>query len=242
MSDESALMIDDDGPIRHLRFNRPDKLNALDLDQHDRIMSALIDADADPTVRVVALSGEGRAYCAGDDLGGRPDTKPAFLDGRRVDLDVGIGPALLLESCAVLRRLSKPTVVLMHGHALGSGYDYSLSCDFRLATHGVNYGDPRMNLALWAAEGWSWKLPRQVHQSAVTPIAYLGQTMSGQEAFDVGLVHRIYEDGVDLRESAADFLTALSRLDGAAYRRTKQMMLEAQDASFEQSLRLAQSA
>ena len=245
MSDETALILRDDGPVRHLILNRPHKLNALDLEQHVRIKRAVEAAADDDSVRVLVLSGEGRAFCAGDDLtagapargahGSDPHGKDP-MRGRRVDLDLGTGPAFLLESAAVLRACPKPTVVLLHGHALGSGYDYSLSCDFRLATEDVNYGDPRIHRALWAAEGWSYKLPRLVHQSVVTPVAYLGETMDGPTAHAYGLVHRVYPAGADLRDAAKPFLDELASLEGGAYARTKARILASVDLDFEHAL------
>ena len=68
MSDDSALIVYDDGPIRHIRLNRPEKLNALDLQQHERVIKALNAAEVSRTVRVIAFSGEGRSFCSGDDL------------------------------------------------------------------------------------------------------------------------------------------------------------------------------
>ena len=236
MSDDTALLVRDEGPVRHLILNRPQKLNALDLDQHVRIKAAVEAARDDDSVRVLVLSGEGRAFCAGDDLtAGTPQGEDP-MKGRRVDLDLGTGPAFLLESAAVLRACPKPTVVLLHGHALGSGYDYSLSCDFRLATEDVNYGDPRIHRALWAAEGWSYKLPRLVNQSVVAPIAYLGETMDGPTAEARSLVHRIYPAGSDLRIVAKPFFIELGSLDPWTYAQTKARILAAADLDFEHAL------
>lgn len=236
MSEADAFVVEDDGPVRHLVLNRPDKLNALDLDQHVRIKHAVENAQDDITVRVLVLSGNGRAFCAGDDLRADAPVGDDPLTGRRVDLDLGTGPAFLLESAGVLRACPKPTVVLLHGHALGSGYDYSLSCDFRLATEDVNYGDPRIHRALWAAEGWSYKLPKLTNQSLVTPIAYLGQTMNGATAYARGLVHRVYPAGADLRVAARGFLQQLATIDVAAYAETKARILASVDLPFEQAL------
>ena len=243
MSDPAALLIEDvavdgAGAVRHLILNRPHKLNVLDSEQHARLGDAVRTAAADSRVRAVVLSGAGRAFCAGDDLGG-PGAQgggPDPLAGRRVDLDVGPGPVLLLRSAAALRNCPKPTVALLHGHALGSGYDYSLSCDFRLATEDVRYGDPRIHRALWAAEGWSYKLPRLLCHSAVAPIAYLGETMDGRMAQARGLVHGVYAAGADLRQAAQPFLEDLATLPAVAYAATKAALLRALDASFEQSL------
>ena len=246
MSDPDAFVIEDEatahGLIRHLVLNRADKLNALDLDQHVRIKAAVEAATDDGDVRVLCLSGRGRAFCAGDDLTARSSPDPDPLAGRRVDLDLGSGPTFLLESAAALRHCPLPTAVLLHGHALGSGYDYSLSCDFRLATEDVNYGDPRIHRALWAAEGWSYKLPRLVHQSAVAPIAYLGETMNGAAAHAYGLVHALYPAASDLRAAARPFLNRLAALSPVAYRETKALILAGVDQDFGSALANARSA
>ena len=240
MSDPDALLIEDDGAVRHLVLNRPSKLNAIDLDQHQRIKRAVAEAAEDDAVRVLVLCGNGRAFCAGDDLSAaRPASNEDPLAGRRVDLAVGAGPVLLLKSAAELRAFPKPTVALMHGHALGSGYDYSLSCDFRLATEDVNYGDPRIHRALWAAEGWSYKLPRLADQALVGTVAYLGRTMDGNAAYECGLAHRVYPAGADLRQAAKPFLDDLAALDPLAYADAKAQLLAATDSSFEQALRCA---
>ena len=246
MSGPDAFVVEDEttehGLIRHLVLNRPDKLNALDLDQHVRIKAAVEAATDDGDVRVLCLSGRGRAFCAGDDLTARSSPDPDPLAGRRVDLDLGSGPTFLLESAAALRHCPLPTAVLLHGHALGSGYDYSLSCDFRLATEDVNHGDPRIHRALWAAEGWSYKLPRLVHQSAVAPIAYLGETMNGAAAHAYGLVHAVYPAASDLRAAARPFLNRLAALSPVAYRETKALILAGVDQDFGSALANARSA
>ena len=158
------------------------------------------------------------------------------LAGRRVDLDLGPGPAFLLESAAVLRRCPKPTVALLHGHALGSGYDYSLSCDFRVATEDVNYGDPRIHRRcgrprvgrtncrvsftspcwrpslIWARP-WTvrWPMPRP----GASPLPGRGGLAPCRQAF----------------------LDDLATLDADAYAETKARALAAVDLPFEQALR-----
>lgn len=236
MNDAAPLIVADDGAVRHIRLNRPEKLNALLPEQHERIGRAFLAADADDAVRVIALSGAGRAFCAGDDMSAAARSWPPRLRNRLVDLEIGPGPALLLQTASWVRHVAKPTVALLHGHALGAGYDYSLACDFRVATADVNYGDPRIHRAMWAAEGWSYTLTRQLDQSAATPIAYLGQRMDGEQALARGLVHRVYPAGCDLLEAAKPFLEHLATLDAAAYGETKRAILKALDSSFEATL------
>ncbi|MXW53057.1 MAG: enoyl-CoA hydratase/isomerase family protein [Gammaproteobacteria bacterium] len=235
MSEPDALIVDDRSGVRHLILNRPEKINAIDFDQHLRLKENFEKADVDPSVKVLALSGVGRGFCAGDDLASTGISGHDPYKHRRVDLELGSGPSLLLESCGVLRRLSKPTVALMHGIALGSGYDYSLSCDFRVVTADIRYGDPRINLALWAAEGWSYKLPRLVGQSLVSRIAYLGDPMNGERAYEFGLAHRVVSGEPDIIDSSREFLDMLMELSSPAYSNMKKNMLDSLDANFSQS-------
>jgi len=236
MSDDSQLIVYSDGPIRHIRFNRPYRLNAIDLAQHERVLRAVRAAEEDPAVRVVAFSGEGRAFCSGDDLRQTERHWPERYQARLVDLDIGIGPLLLQEVTTVIRNLSKPTVALMHGYALGAGYDYATSCDFRVATTDCKFGDPRVHRALWAAEGWSYKLLRLVPGGHATRIALLGEMLSGLEAERIGLVHRTYPPDVDLREAAREFLLRLAGLHPETYARIKRQILDGLDLSYEAAL------
>jgi enoyl-CoA hydratase/carnithine racemase len=236
MSDESALIVYDDGPIRHIRFNRPEKLNAIDLQQHERVINAVRAADNAPTVRVIAFSGEGRAFCSGDDIKTTERVWPKRYKKRLVDLDIGIGPLLLQEVTTLIRNSNKPTVVLMHGYALGGGYDYATSCDFRIATEDCQFGDPRVHRALWAAEGWSYKLLRLIPGGWATRIALMGEPMTGMEAEKIGLVHRTYPPGVDLRESAREFLLRLADLPAESYTIIKRHMLDGLDLTYEAAL------
>ena len=238
MSDE-PLIVNDDSGVRHLILNRPEKINAIDYAQHLRLMAQFDLAEEDASVKVVALSGVGRGFCSGDDL-----TATAFEGEdphrhRKVDLEMGSGPAVLLESCQKLHHLSKPTVALMHGIALGSGYDYSLSCDFRVVTPDVRYGDPRIDRALWAAEGWSYKLPRLTNLSVVSRVAYLGEIMNGAQAHAYGLAHAIVDGEPDIRESSRPFLEDLVRVSSPAYSQVKHAMLRGIDSDFEKTLTLA---
>ena len=232
MSSEEPLIVFDDDGVRHLILNRPSKINAIDYAQHLRLMEQFELAESDPTVKVLALSGMGRGFCAGDDLTASPYEGNDPYAHRKVKLSIGNGPTVLLESCKKLHHIPKPTVALMHGIALGSGYDYSLSCDYRIVTSDIRYGDPRIDRALWAAEGWSYKLPRLTNVSIVSRIAYLGEIMNGEQARTFGLAHQIIEGDPDIRESARPFLDQLKRVSNVAYATTKQAILRQMDSNF----------
>ena len=228
-------MVRMDGPVCHMILNNPERLNALAPAQHEGLLIALRAAEADPAIRVIVLSGEGRAFCAGDNIAGTGGNYwPPRLNNRRVRLDVGIGPLLLNESTSAFRNCLKPTIVLMHGYAIGAGYDYASSCDFRLSTHSCKIGDPRINLALWGAEGWSYKLSRLIGQTYVAPMTFNGELLDGDRAAEIGFVHKLYPDEeAPLREAAREFILRIASLDTETYRRIKSDMLRGLDQSYE---------
>ena len=242
MSEASELIVYSEGPIRHIRLNRPERLNATNTQQDERILQAMLDAGNDPSVKVVALSGEGRAFCSGHDLktmgeGAAPKSRwPERFHHRLVDLSIGIGPVLLQELSMVIRNVPKPTVALIHGYALGAGYGLVISCDFRIATTDCQLGDPRVHRAMRLSEGWFYTLTRLVPAGHITRIGYLGQPLSGIEAERIGLVHRTYPPDQDLRESAHDFLMHLASLDPETYAITKRRILDGLDLSYEAAL------
>jgi enoyl-CoA hydratase/carnithine racemase len=235
------LQVFDDGPIRHIVFNRPAKLNAIQKMQHQRVIDALAEAESDPRVRLVAFSGRGSSFCCGDDLkeGSNLFGKsgwPEHYQRHLVDLDIGIGPMLLQEVTSIIRSFPKPTAALMHGYAIGAGYDYALSCDLRVVTEDCQFGDPRIHRALWSAEGWSYKLPRHVPAGHVARIAYLGELLSGKQAVDIGLAHALLPAGADVRDEARALLLRLAAQDEVAYRATKAALLDALDLPYATAL------
>lgn len=241
MYQSSELEVVDDGPIRHLILNRPDKLNSMHMQQHERILRELKVAECLDQVRLIAISGRGRAFCAGDDLrtvtNWRDEsTWPKRYKKHFVDTDIGMGPLLLQEVTSFLRYYPKPTAALLHGYAVGAGYDYALSCDLRLITPDCRFGDPRIHRALWSAEGWSYKLPRLVFGGHVAKIAYLGELLSGTEAVELGLAHGLLDAKRDTREAARSTLMRLSSFDSAAYRSTKLAMLNGLDLPYHASV------
>ncbi len=236
MVDLEELKVTDDGPIRHIRFNRPEKLNALTSAMQEGVRAELHRAKTDEGVRVIALSGQGRSFCAGVDIGGGPRELPERYANRNVALDVGMGPIQIQEITTAIRDLPKPTVALIHGHALGAGFDYATSCDFRLATTDCRFGDPRVKRSLWAAEGWSYKITRLVPQSWTTRINLRGEPLTGLEAEKIGLVHRTYPPGTDLLTAAKPYLMELAEIPEASYAFIKRQILDSLDLPYNASL------
>ena len=232
--DTSPLVFDDPNiaGLRHIRLNNPNKLNILNSVQQEIIAAAITVARYDAAVTCLAFSGEGRAFCAGNDIVTKATAIPEYKR-HQVDLEIGSGPIGLHALITKIRNFPKPTVVLMQGYALGAGYDIATSCDIRIATSDCKFGDPRVHRALWAAEGWSYKITRLIPQTHFSEMHLRGELLSGEHAREIGLVHRTFNPDTDLRESASEILNHLASTPTRSYSMAKDSLLRGLDLRFD---------
>ena len=200
MSDEGAgpasdtaagpLDVRREGAVAWLVLNRPERLNALNLQLGLDLLAALDDVDADPEVRAVVLTGAGRAFCAGDDLRGmagvgepgprlRPDPIEQYVRGE------GRWP-LIVER---MRQLSKPVIAMVNGHAHGAGFNLALGCDLRLMATDATLSIPFTRRGI--ATGTSL-LQQFVGVGKAMEWALLAPTLSAAEAERHGLVNTVH--------------------------------------------------
>lgn len=178
--------------ILTLTMNRPEKLNAYDFDMQKEMVETFRRVNDDDEVRAVIVTGEGRGFCSGMDLGGRDETfntsvRPS-LDPLRVDgrwRDGGGRLTLAIFDCL------KPVIAAVNGPAVGIGATMTLAMDIRLASTAASYGFvfARRGLANEAAS--SWFLPRVVGIEQALKWLYSGRIFPAQEAFDKGLASEL---------------------------------------------------
>jgi 2-(1,2-epoxy-1,2-dihydrophenyl)acetyl-CoA isomerase len=182
MSATEPLLIWRENDILHLRFNRPDVLNAIDVETAQAFLRACQSADGDPSIRVVVLSGAGRAFVSGGDLS-------VF----RTD-PVGTAPALIdpiHAGVALLARLRAPVLASLHGAVAGAGLSLACAADLAIAAEGTRFNLAYVNVGASCDAGASWSLPRLVGLRKALQIALLGETFTAEEALHCGLVNRV---------------------------------------------------
>jgi 2-(1,2-epoxy-1,2-dihydrophenyl)acetyl-CoA isomerase len=175
----------EDGLAR-LTLNRPDKLNSFTVAMHLEVQQALDAAAADPLVRALVLTGAGRGFCAGQDLGDRAVSAGAE-GGARPDL----GDSIEKYYAPLVRRLRampKPVVCAVNGVAAGAGANIALACDIVIAVQTANFVQPFCKLGLVPDAGGTWSLPHLVGRARALGLALLGDALSAQQAADWGLI------------------------------------------------------
>ena len=171
-----------DGAIAHIRFNRPSVLNAIDVSTADAFFAACQAASVDKEVRVVVISGEGRAFVAGGDLAAMKRDPVNTAQALIKPLHGGI---MLLAS------MNAPVLASLHGAVAGAGLGVALACDLAIAAEGTRFNLAYVNIGASSDCSTSWGLPRVVGMRKAMEIALLGDTFDATEALRLGLVNRV---------------------------------------------------
>lgn len=218
------------GGVLTATLNRPDKRNAIDSAMIDALLAALDRADLDATVRVIAVRGAGRDFCAGMDLN-------ELLASADHTLEQNRKAALHFAQVFMrMRRLPKPVVALVQGRALAGGCGLATACDSILAAESAQFGYPEVQRGFVPAIVMTM-LRRAVGEKVAFDLAATGRLLNGTEAAAAGLVSRVYEDA-DLDEQAGEVLRVLAEASPSALAFTKQQFYQLDGLSFDEGLRL----
>jgi enoyl-CoA hydratase len=172
-----------DGAVATLTINRPTVLNALDAATLGELGEAMRGLQADPSVRVVILTGSGeRAFVAGADINELAALTP---DAAKAHAELGQRVFDLIE------RLGKPVIAAVNGFALGGGCELAMACTVRLAADSARFGQPEVKLGLTPGFAGTQRLPRLVGRGRAMELILGGGVIDAAEAFRIGLVNRV---------------------------------------------------
>jgi methylglutaconyl-CoA hydratase len=226
----SPLDVRLDQGVLTLTLNRPDKRNALDTPTLDALHAALERADLDGEVRVVAVRGAGKDFCAGADLG-------ELLASAEATPEQNEHAAMHLGGLFVrMRELPKPVVALVHGRALAGGAGLATACDLVLCTASAQFGYPEIQRGFVPAMVMTL-LRRLTGEKLAFDLAATGRMLSAQEAQAAGLVSRVVPDAAFGTESAK-VLTALASTSASALALTKRQFYQLDGLSFQEGITL----
>ncbi len=180
---DSPLLTADDGAIRTITINRPDKLNALDLATLLALHAAFDAAAADDAVRVVVLTGSGpKAFVAGADIAGMAALPPTAAR------DFSLAGQRMMRR---VERMPKPVIAMVNGFALGGGLELAMCCHLRVAADSAKLGLPEVTLGLIPGFGGSQRLLRLAGRAAALELCLLGTPVDAARAQALGIVNRV---------------------------------------------------
>lgn len=225
-----CISVEYSGNIAVLKMTRPEKLNPLDLDAGREINIAL-DEIKSKKVRALLVTGTGRGFSAGGDIKGMLDSiskgePEKFMDDLTKDL-YAIG--------LKLRKLPFPVIAAVNGHAVGAGMNLALCCDYVIASEKAMFAQSFSRLALIPGFGGTHLLVNQLTWQKACEIAFTGDSLTAHEMRELGLVNKIVQDDILLKEALA-MAEKFAKGPTLAFARTKELFLKGIGASFEDHL------
>ena len=215
--------------IAHVTLNRPEAMNAYNIQMRDELYEVLMAIRDDDEVRVGIVNGAGeKAFCAGADLS-EFLTAPPPVAARKV--------RFVRDVWKVFLSLPQPMIAALHGYVLGSGIEIALCCDIRIASAEAKFGLPEMGLGIIPAAGGTQTLPRTIGRARALEMLLTNRWIGAEEAYQFGLVNRIVPKK-NLLQTAEEIAQKIASHDPAALRSAKEAVVRGMDMSLREGLEL----
>ena len=225
----SEILFDVRDQVAHISLNRPEKLNAVNRSMALELQDQLLACDENDSVRAVLLTGNGRAFCSGQDLTEFP---PGALPDFEKAIDEIYNPVIRL-----LKTIRKPVVCAVNGIAAGAGANIALACDIVVAVSTASFVQAFSKIGLIPDSGGTFFLPRLIGLQKATALMMLGDKISAQEAERIGMIYACYEENEFVEKSGQLALT-LAKLPTVALILTRKALLETFSNTLEEQLDL----
>ena len=228
---EQHVKVESEGGVGWIRLNRPEKINAIGAVTRQQLSDAIKQAERDDAIRVVVLTGSGRAFSSGADV-----TEMVQGGGLRTPEDVGnVLRNEYLPMLTRLRTMPKPVIAAMNGPAVGIGASYALACDIRIAVPEAYILEAFINIGLAPDGGVSWLLPRLAGTGVAYEMFFTGKPLQAADAHRLGVINRIVAADqleAEVRELANQIASQPRQALGAA----KRAVIHALDSSYEEAV------
>jgi enoyl-CoA hydratase len=202
MKTYQTLAFEQKGKIGIVKVNRPEALNALNDTVLEELSQIFTEIEADDSIGITILTGEGRAFVAGADIAAMKQLNT--LEGR----------AFMIKGQAVMQQIEttlKPVIAAVNGFALGGGCELAMACDFRFASEKAKFGQPEVGLGIIPGFGGTQRLPRLVGKGMAKYLIFTADTIGAEEALRIGLVEKVFPPEELLAEAEKTAETILSK-------------------------------
>ena len=217
----SEVLYDVKDYVATITLNAPDRMNTISGPMLGALAHRLIEADADPDVRCVILTGAGRAFCAGLDLKAQTSGQGLAIGGEgsavATDIDLRHAPP------TVLHAMNKPVICAINGGVAGYGADTAIGCDIRLMAASAKFALSFAKRGILPESGGTWLLPRLLGWSKAAEIFFTGRTLTAEQCLQCGLVSEIVPDA-QLMSRAMALATEIAANAPLAVQAAKRMM------------------
>jgi enoyl-CoA hydratase/carnithine racemase len=226
-----AVNYEKSGRIAIFTINRPEAMNALNMETMRELQKVMTEFRDDPELWVGIVTGAGeKAFCGGADI---KDTLPFMREHGR---DPWAMPPSIMRGL----EMWKPLVAAINGMALGGGLELALACDIRIAADNARLGTPEVTLGLIPGWGGTQRLPRAIPWCKAAELLLTGKLIDAEEAYRIGLVNKVVPQ-VEVMATAREWAEAICKAAPLAVRAAKEAMLRGSAMTLEEGLRLENS-
>ncbi len=200
----ATIEFDLEGGVATLALNRPERLNSFNEQMHQEVREALSVVEQDQAVRALLITGNGRGFCAGQDLSDRSVAPGAEVPDLGSSIETWYNPLI-----RTLQRLPVPVIAAVNGVAAGAGANIALACDLVIAARSASFTQAFCKIGLVPDSGGTWQLPRLVGMARAKGLSMLGDKLSAEQAAAWGLIWQCVDDDA-LRSTATDLARHLA--------------------------------
>ena len=216
--------------IAFITLNRPEVFNSFNREMALLLQKTLDDCEFDSNVRAIVLTGNGKAFCAGQDL--KEVTDPELNPGFRKILEEHYNPIILK-----IRNIEKPVIAAVNGVAAGAGANIALACDIVVAVESASFIQAFSKIGLVPDSAGTFFLPRLIGFQKATALMMLGDKVSAIEALNLGMIYKIFPAGI-FEEEVLNLATTLANMPTKALGLTKRLLNQSLTNTLEQQLAL----
>lgn len=231
----TMLLVEKKEKIGTITFNRPEKLNALNEQSLNEFIEALSDMDRDNEIRVVIITGAGRAFSAGLDLDeARKGPSESALQVVPIQGSVAWIPH-------IMRNMKKPIIAALNGLAIGAGFTIALACDIRIASEEAQMSAAFVRVGLIPEFGSTYNLPRLIGVAKACELVFTGKTIGAKEAREIGLVNEVVVRD-ELEAATYKMATEIAQVAPIALQLAKKALYQGLDSDMATQIQFEQLA
>ena len=226
----NSIELKTENQIAFITLNRPDVFNSFNREMAFLMQSTLDICAKDDNIRAIVITGNGKAFCAGQDIG--EITNPELNPGFRKILDDHYNPII-----KKIRNIEKPVIAAVNGVAAGAGANIALACDIVLASENASFIQAFSKIGLIPDSAGTFFLPRLIGIQKATALMMLGDKVSAIDALNMGMIYKIFPAGL-FEEEVLAVATTLANMPTKALGLTKRLMNQSLTNNLEQQLQL----
>ncbi|MEC6390943.1 2-(1,2-epoxy-1,2-dihydrophenyl)acetyl-CoA isomerase PaaG [Acinetobacter pittii] len=230
--DYQNIIAEEKNGVGYLTFNRPKALNSFNVDMHREVAEVLNLWTKNPEVRCVVISGEGRGFCAGQDLGDRVVDPNAEAPDLGYSIETYYNPLI-----KTIVNMPKPVICAVNGVAAGAGANIALACDLVIAAKSANFVQAFCRLGLVPDSAGTWFLPRAVGHARAMGLALLGDKLPAETAKEWGMIWDVVEDA-ELKTKVTELAERLAKQPTFGLSLIKKAIHQSSNNTFDEQMQL----